>query len=37
MYENAYGHQIRVAYPPGDEARVRDAIYAAVGHGRGTG
>jgi SMI1-KNR4 cell-wall len=30
MYENACGHQIRVAFPPGDDAQVHDAIYAAA-------
>jgi len=29
-YETAYGHQIRVAFPPEDEARARAAILDAV-------
>jgi hypothetical protein len=29
-YETAYGHQVRVAHPPGDGARVRAAILAAA-------
>ncbi|OLT26518.1 hypothetical protein BJF79_43460 [Actinomadura sp. CNU-125] len=29
-YETAYGHQIRVAYPPGTDARVRDALLPAI-------
>ncbi|QFG23413.1 SMI1/KNR4 family protein [Actinomadura sp. WMMB 499] len=29
-YETAYGHQIRVAYPPGEDAPVRAALLAAV-------
>jgi hypothetical protein len=29
-YETAYGHQIRVAYPPGADARVRNALLAAI-------
>ncbi|TDC44483.1 SMI1/KNR4 family protein [Actinomadura sp. KC345] len=29
-YETAYGHQIRAAYPPGDDARVRDALLPAI-------
>ncbi|MEU8346312.1 hypothetical protein SAMN05443665_10409 [Actinomadura meyerae] len=29
-YETAYGHQIRVAYPPGADARVRTALLAAI-------
>ncbi|GAA4234766.1 hypothetical protein GCM10022254_40420 [Actinomadura meridiana] len=31
MYETAYGHQIRVAYPPGQDTRVRDALLPAIG------
>jgi hypothetical protein len=30
LYETAYGHQIRVAYPPGDDTRVRAALLPAV-------
>ncbi|MEW2355656.1 SMI1/KNR4 family protein [Spirillospora sp. NPDC029432] len=30
-YETAYGHQIRVAYPPGADARVRDELLPAIG------
>ena len=29
-YETAYGHQIRIAYPPDDEERVRTVILGAV-------
>ncbi|MFB4319478.1 SMI1/KNR4 family protein [Actinomadura sp. 21ATH] len=29
-YETAYGHQIRVAYPPGADERVRDALLPAI-------
>ncbi|MFE3515869.1 SMI1/KNR4 family protein [Streptomyces sp. NPDC059166] len=29
-YETAYGHQLRVAFPPADEGRARDAVLAAV-------
>ncbi|WP_040702638.1 SMI1/KNR4 family protein [Nocardiopsis ganjiahuensis] len=30
IYETASGHQIRVAYPPGDDARVRNALLTAI-------
>lgn len=29
-YETAYGHQIRIAYPPGDGRRARDALFDAA-------
>ncbi|MFE6024305.1 SMI1/KNR4 family protein [Streptomyces niveus] len=29
-YETAYGHQIRVAYPPGDGPRARQALFDAA-------
>ncbi|MDG4859863.1 hypothetical protein P8605_17175 [Streptomyces sp. T-3] len=29
-YETAYGHQLRVAFPPADSARARQAVLAAV-------
>ncbi|CCH31770.1 SMI1/KNR4 family protein [Actinosynnema sp. NPDC047251] len=29
-YENCYGHQVRVAFPPGDEVGARAVILAAV-------
>jgi hypothetical protein len=31
MYENAYGHQIRVKFPPEDEERARVEVGTAVG------
>lgn len=30
-YETAYGHQIRITYPPAEEERVRTELLAAVG------
>ena len=29
-YETAYGHQLRVAFPPEDEDEVRAVVWAAV-------
>ncbi|MFE7540858.1 SMI1/KNR4 family protein [Streptomyces platensis] len=29
-YETAYGHQLRVAFPPADSARARDAVRTAL-------
>ncbi|MGA5563611.1 SMI1/KNR4 family protein [Streptomyces platensis] len=29
-YETAYGHQLRVAFPPADSARARDAVLSAL-------
>ncbi|MGI5290239.1 SMI1/KNR4 family protein [Nonomuraea polychroma] len=29
-YETAYGHQVRIAYPPGADTQVRDALLAAI-------
>src|SRR5262249_45968163 len=31
MYDNAYGHQIRVSVPPGDERAARRAVKRAAG------